>query len=78
MGRRLAVIIAAMASAIPIVQGLQDNEQNLVKLLFYPLAFRCLFDKLFEKGWLRKFKHGDIIGYVIANIFITFTYQQER
>jgi hypothetical protein len=47
-------------------------------LIFYPLAFRCLFDKIVEKGWITPFKHGDILAYVLANICVGFTYTQER
>jgi hypothetical protein len=68
------MMIAAIASVVPILTGLQPNEQNLIKLIFYPLAFRCLFDKIVELGWITPFKHGDILAYVLANICVGFTY----
>lgn len=68
------MIIAAVISIVPLLTGLQPNEQNLLKLIFYPLAFRCLFDKIVEKGWITPFKHGDILAYVLANICVGFTY----
>lgn len=78
ISRKLAIIIAAVASAVPMFFGLMPNEQNLIKLIFYPLAFRCVFDKTVESGWIVPFKHGDILAYVVASIFVAFTYTQER
>ena len=74
ISRRLAIIIAAIASAVPLFYGLLPNEQNLIKLIFYPLAFRCAFDKIVELGWIVPFKHGDILAYVLASVFVAFTY----
>jgi hypothetical protein len=78
MGRKLAMIIAAMVASLPLLYGLQAGELNLLKLIFYPLAFRCFVDKMIELGWLKTFKHGDILAYVLVNLFVAFTYTQER
>lgn len=74
MSRRLAIILASLFSAMPLLCGLQANELNLIKLIFYPLAFRCIFDKAIEQGWVVPFKHGDILAYVMMNVFVAFTY----
>lgn len=78
ISRRMAIIIASLFSSLPLLYGLQDNELNLLKLIFYPLAFRCVFDKAVELGWVTPFKHGDIIAYVCFNVWVAFTYTQER
>ena len=49
-----------------------------MKLFFFPLAYRCLCDKLLEKGWLPKFKHGDILGYMLASGCIGFVWSMEK
>ena len=42
--------LAAFMSGMFLSANLANGEKNLLKLLFYPLAFRCLSDKLLEIG----------------------------
>ena len=65
--------LAAFMSGIFLSANLANGEKNLLKLLFYPLAFRCLSDKLLEIGLVPKFKHGDIIMYMIVGFFAAFS-----
>lgn len=67
--RKWAMLLAAFLSALPVVIGMNDKEQNLLKLLLYPLLWRCVFTKLFEMKWLPTFKHGDILAYVISTFY---------
>lgn len=41
------------------------SEQAILKMLIYPRALECLFQLLCEKGYIKKFKHGDILAYAI-------------
>ena len=62
--------MAAFLSAIPAIVGMTSKEQSLFKLLVFPLMYRCLFTKIFEKNLLpTPQKHGDILGYVLATFF---------
>ena len=68
-----------MISSLPIGLIKTKQEQNLIKLLCFPLAFRCLFDKLFEKKWLPYMgKHGGIIGYMLTASIIGVTFSFEK
>ena len=72
-----AYFVAAFACSFPIVFGLQKNELSLVKLVFFPLAFRCITDKLLEAGILPKFVGGDILGYMLVCCFCPYSYMLE-
>ena len=74
---RSASFLAALVCVLPLV-GLQKNESNIVKLIFFPLAFRCLCNTLIEVGLIPAFKHGDILGYMIGSFVVPFAYQLER
>ena len=78
MTDQMACLIAAFTSVLPLAVGLQPGEQNLLKLLFFPLAFRCLCDKLMETGLVPKFKHGDILFYMLCGVFCSYTYMIEH
>jgi hypothetical protein len=75
---RQAYVIAAMIASLAMSHGLPENGQNLLKLVFYPLASRCFFNKLFELGYLKSFPGGDILAYLISSWLVTFTYTMER
>ena len=47
---RITFFVAAFISSIPLVVGLQPGELSLLKLLFYPLAYRCVCNKFLEIG----------------------------
>ena len=51
---------------------------NLVKLIFYPLAWRCLCDKAVDVGLLPKFWGGEVLGYMICCWCIPYTYTLEK
>ena len=69
LSRKKAMLIAALVSSLPVIFGMNPREQNLFKLLIYPLMFRCLFTKIFEMGLLPSFKHGEIAGYFLTTFF---------
>ena len=68
----MKAFIAAMVSVIPLYFGLQDKEKNLMKLFFFPLAFRCLSNKTIEIGLIPRPNHGDILAYGIFVWFMGF------
>ena len=74
----MACLLAAFISTMPLVIGLQSGEQNLLKLLFFPLAFRCLCNKIMEIGLVSQFKHGDIVFYMLCGVFCSYTYMIEH
>ena len=78
MTDQMASLIAAFISTLPLVVGLQPGELNLLKLLFFPLAFRCLSDKLMEIGLVPQFKHGDIFFYMLCGVFCSYSYMVEH
>ena len=51
---------------------------NLVKLIFIPLAWRCLCDKLMAVGLLPKFWGGEVLAYMICCWFVPLTYLMEK
>ena len=65
--------MAAFISGLFLSANLANGEKNLLKLLFYPLAFRCLSDKLLDIGLVPQFKHGDIVVYMIFGFFFAFS-----
>ena len=73
-----ACLLAALVCVLPIGLGLHNNEKNLVKLIFFPLAFRCLTNMLIEMGLLPTGKHGDILGYMLSCYAVVYSYVQER
>lgn len=78
MTDQLACMIAAFISVLPLIVGLQQSELNLVKLLFFPLVFRCLCDKMMEIGMVTPFKHSDILAYMFTGFFVSYTYMVEH
>ena len=77
MSERKACFIAACACALPIVFGLQKSELNLAKLVFFPLAWRCISNKLLEVGFVPKFKGGDVLAYMLVGFVVTYAYMLE-
>ena len=71
--KRSMCTFAAFISGLFLSANLANGEKNLLKLLFYPLAFRCLSDKLLDIGLVPKFKHGDIAVYMIFGFFCAFS-----
>ena len=78
MTAKSACFVAAFISSAPIIVGLENSEMNLLKLLFYPLMWRCLCDKLIEVGLIPRLPGGDILGYMIACTPIPYAYMLER
>ena len=74
LSEKQSYMMAAFLSTIPLTFGLQANELNLAKLMFFPLAFRCVCDKLLEIGVLPKLQAGDIISYMLVCFAVTFAY----
>ena len=72
LSSRMKAFIAAMVSVIPMYIGLQEKEKNLMKLFFFPLAFRCLSNKTIEIGLVPRPNHGDILAYGIFAYLIGF------
>ena len=73
-----ACFLAAIVCVLPLALGLHKNEKNLVKLIFFPLSFRCLSNLLMEVGLIPTFKHGDILGYMLSCFFVVYAYVCER
>lgn len=73
LGRRIAIVLAAMASSVPLYVGLQPNEQNLIKLIFFPLAFRCVVATLTDCGFKQP-KHAEIYAYFVIAWFTGWAY----
>ena len=78
LSQKQASFIAGLISAIPLAYGLDAKEQNLLKLFVYPLACRCVCDKLLEKGYLPTLPGGSILSYMAVNSVITYGYTVER
>lgn len=72
------LFISGAISSLPMSLMAEAQEQNLMKLFFFPLAFRCLFDKLFESGVIPTFKHGDILSYVLVNSLVSYVWTYEK
>ena len=65
--RPTAYLLAGLLSGLPMAYIMNPKEQNIMKLFFFPLASRCVVDKLLEKGYLPTMqRHGDIVGYAIV------------
>ena len=79
LSNKFCHMIAGMASAIPIVLIMNPQEQNLLKLFFFPLAFRCLVDKLLQLKLLPNLgtNFGSVISYMLVTTIIGFTYTFE-
>ena len=58
--------------------GLKSDEMKIVKLLFYPLAYRCICDKALEIGLVSPFKHGDIMFYMVSTTLWGYSYMLEN
>ena len=60
-------MVAAWFASLPMSLIMNQSEQNILKLFFFPLACRCFVDKMLEIKVLPTFKkHGDILGYLIC------------
>ena len=73
LSEKTMCMIAALVSGLFLSSQLQNGEKNLMKLLFYPLAFRCLCDKILDVGLVSQVKHGDILVYMIFGFFCAFS-----
>ena len=68
--RGQAIFVAAMISALPII-GLKKNELGLVKLLFFPVAWRCFCQIMLKKKIVPSIsRHGDILTYMALSWII--------
>jgi hypothetical protein len=43
-------------------------------MLLYPRVIECMFHFLCEHGYIKKFKHGDIVAYALQVMVITYSY----
>ncbi len=67
INKQTAYLIAGLLSGVPMGLIMNNKEQNIMKLFFFPLACRCFVNKLLENGTIPTLKkHGDILGYVIV------------
>ncbi|CDW83573.1 UNKNOWN [Stylonychia lemnae] len=73
MNVALKTYISGMVSSLALLIA-SPGEQSILKLLIYPRAFECLFQLMCEKGYIKKFKHGDILFYAIQVIAVTYNY----
>ena len=72
------MFVAAFISAIPAIIGFSSREQQLFKLLIFPLVWRCIVSKAMDIGLLPTLKrHGDILGYVIVTTIVGFCFSTE-
>ena len=78
LNQKQASFLAGALSALPLAFGFNAQEQNLLKLFIYPLAYRCVCDKLFELGWLPQVKYGSVISYMMVSSVITYGFTVER
>lgn len=75
--RAIILFISGCVSSIPL-NWLDNQEQSLLKLFFFPLAYRCLVDKLRMKGVIPDIKHGSVLGYVLSAGIIGFVWTMEK
>ena len=73
MNVALKTYISGMVSSLALLIA-SPGEQSILKLLIYPRAFECLFQLLCDKGYIKKFKHGDILFYAFQVIAVTYNY----
>ena len=67
INKPLSYFIAGMFSSLPMAYIMNEKEQNIMKLFFFPLASRAFVDKMLQSGFLPEIKrHGDIVGYVLV------------
>ena len=48
MRNQQVCFFAAFFAALPLALGLQPREVNVLKMLFFPMLFRCMCDKALE------------------------------
>ena len=77
LSKKRKIFIAAMISALPALIGFSSQEIRLIKLMMFPLVFRCIGTKLFEKGFPQMKRHGGIVAYVLLTNIIAFSYVLE-
>ena len=49
-----------------------ERELNLLKMFLYPRVLEVIFKKLHEKGYIRPFKHYEIVAYVVLVTFLVY------
>ena len=60
------------------LQLASSGEQSLIKLFLYPRILESLFHFISdEKGWVKKFTHGDILAYAFQAAVICYNYYFE-
>ena len=72
MTDKAVCLIAAFIATIPLAIGLEARELNVLKMLFFPMAFRCICDMLLAKKIVPKFVFGDVLAYMCATYFMTY------
>ena len=72
-----AAFAAAILCTIPLKLGLQTAELKILKLLLYPLTFRCFVEKLLSLGVIPKIRGGSILSYMIVTYVIAYCYVLE-
>ena len=73
MSPRLKAFISGMICSLSLQLATQ-GEQTILKLLLYPRVIECIFHFLCDKGYIKKFRHGDILAYSLQVIAITYSY----
>jgi len=54
-----------------------QKELNLLKMIIYPRALEVTLKMLKEKGYIRDFKHSEIIGYWLVAIATVYNWGYE-
>ena len=70
--------VSGFLSAVSIYFIMNKKEQSLIKLLLFPLAFRCLFEKILQMGLLPNWGGpGAVLSYVIFNFVFALNFVLE-
>ena len=65
--------IAAFFATLPLAIGLQPNEINVLKMLFFPMMFRCIFDTLLAQQIVLKLEFGSVLAYMLVTFIAAYT-----
>ena len=77
ISKQNVAFVSAIAGTLPLIIGLQSQEIRLLKLILFPLAFRCLTEKLLAQGIIPSVKGGTIISYMLACYALSYCYVLE-
>lgn len=51
-----------------------DKEMSLLSMVIYPRVFEVLIKLLQKQGWIKDFKHSDIVMFMICSIICVYCY----